>query len=99
MSIPTTAEWVDTALSGNLVVDIGQIDKATAAALNKLVREGKLARCRGYWSNLLIGPAKTIWCAPHGRWAIGQFISVEQATPVFIKALKAAHADEQEMAA
>jgi len=85
----TTQEWIEAALSGELVVNIGQLDKQTVAALNKLVREGKLARCRGYWCSLLIGPLKTIWAAPHALWAIGQFVSVAEAKPAFFESLEA----------
>jgi hypothetical protein len=83
MAYPTTEQWIEFALGGELVVDIGQIDKTTQRALNKLVREGKLARCRGFWCSLLIGPLKTIWCAPHAKWACGQLDQVLEATEAF----------------
>ena len=96
MPAPTTAQWIEIALSGELVVDIGQIDKATARELNRLVKAGKLARCRGFWSSMLVGPLKTIWAAPHALWAAGQFDSIREASDEFYAALEEAqrHRDE-----
>ena len=63
---------LEQALSGTVVCNIGQIDKPTEAALNKLVSTGRLAKWRGYWHPIAgapwgIGPAKTCWGLPEVR--------------------------------
>lgn len=69
MPIPTQAEWIEIAKTGaDGVWQIGQIDKATARALDKLVRQGVLVKCRGRFCG--ISPLKTIWCAPGTRFNI-----------------------------
>lgn len=42
----TTQDWIDEATSGT-VVNIGQLDKPTVNALNRLVMQGVLAKGRG----------------------------------------------------
>jgi hypothetical protein len=53
----TTAAWIETALS-QPVYNIGQIDKATAKELDKLVRAGKLTKERWLWAGMCM---KTVW--------------------------------------
>lgn len=63
MPYPTTAEWIEIALTGDDGVwQIGQIDKPTERALNKMVRQGKLCKARGRWMG--ISNPKTIWHRP-----------------------------------
>src|SRR3990167_610924 len=52
-----------------VVVDIGQLDKATRRKLDKMVREDKIAKWRGHWSPIAgasegIGPLKTCYGIP-----------------------------------
>lgn len=66
MTYPTTDEWIAIARTGEVVVNIGQIDKSTARALNKLVATGELLKWRGKWFPVAgaafgIGPDKTCW--------------------------------------
>lgn len=66
MSNPTAAEWIEIARKGEVIVNIGQIDKPTARALDKLVRAGELLKWRGKWypvagASFGIGPDKTCW--------------------------------------
>lgn len=57
------------ALSGMVIVNIGQVSPAEQSALNKAVRAGKLAKWRGHWHPVAgapfgIGPLKTCWGLP-----------------------------------
>jgi hypothetical protein len=70
MSPPRTyppQNWiVPAALAGDVIVDIGQVEKATRRALEKLVRAGTLLQWRGKWYPLAgaswgLGPDKTCW--------------------------------------
>lgn len=66
MPYPTTAEWIEIARKGDVIVNIGQIDKVTARALDKLVRKGELLKWRGKWYPVAgapwgLGPDKTCW--------------------------------------
>lgn len=81
----TDFDWSAHALAGH-AVQLGQIDKPSVIALNRLVREGKLARCRGYWSGHCIGPLKTIWAAPGETFRTRQIVEIVEATPAFIAA-------------
>jgi hypothetical protein len=56
--------------AGGVIVNIGNIDVATARTLDKLVKAGTLAKWRGYWfpvagAQFGIGPLKTCWALPH----------------------------------
>lgn len=57
--MPTTAQWIEQALTGE-VCNIGQIDRQTDAALNRLARAGRLTKERGLWAGLSL---KTVWRA------------------------------------
>lgn len=57
------------ALDGDVVCNIGQVGKADARALDKLVRSGSLTKWRGYWFPVSgapfgIGPLKTCYALP-----------------------------------
>jgi hypothetical protein len=65
----TLSDLIAGALDGEIICNIGQIDKPTARALDKLVRGGKLAKWRGHWypiagANFGMGPLKTCWGIP-----------------------------------
>ncbi len=55
-------DWIDRALGGAPVMDIGQLDKATVGALNALVRKGALAKSRQSFCG--ISALKTVWHLP-----------------------------------
>lgn len=62
-------EIINEALAGTVICNIGQVDKETQRALDKLVRAGTLAKWRGYWyptpgANWGIGPLKSCWGLP-----------------------------------
>lgn len=62
----STQRIIDEALSGEVVVNIGQVDKPTARALDKMVRAGTLRKWRGKWfpvsgASWGLGPDKTCW--------------------------------------
>lgn len=57
----TADQWCERALAGEPVWNIGQLGKPTIAALDRLVRQGKLRRTRAYWCQLR---EKTVWCLP-----------------------------------
>lgn len=59
----STQEWIETALGGESVWNIGQIDDATARALNKLVKQGRLAKSRLSWCG--ISALRTVWHLPN----------------------------------
>lgn len=57
---------IDRALSGEVVCNIGHVDKPTVRALEKLVRAGTLVKWRGHWfpvagASFGIGPLKMCW--------------------------------------
>lgn len=60
-------QWIiDEALSGEVVCNIGQVDKPTARALDKMWRAGTLLKWRGKWYPIAgaswgLGPDKTCW--------------------------------------
>ena len=60
-------DWiVPAALAGDVIVNIGQIDKPTARQLDRLVRAGTLIKWRGKWFPVAgapwgLGPDKTCW--------------------------------------
>jgi hypothetical protein len=54
---PTT-DWTARALTGDPVWNIGQIDRATVRALDKLAKAGLLVKDRGLWAGLV---EKTVW--------------------------------------
>ena len=59
-------KWIDWALDGKPVWNLGQIDTKTERGLNKLVKQGKLLKARAPWC--FMSPLKTVWflpgCAP-----------------------------------
>lgn len=59
----STQNWIDSALAGNPVWSIGQIDKETARALDNLVKAGALMKSRASWMN--ISQLKTVWHLPN----------------------------------
>lgn len=54
-----TYEWLNRALDGDPVWDLGQLSTDDRAALNQAVRAGKLLKSRAHW--LFISPLKTVW--------------------------------------
>lgn len=63
-------DWPAIALSGQRVVNIGQLSRDDVKALNALVRQGKLQRTREYWCYMFggyIGPMKTVWRLPESQ--------------------------------
>lgn len=74
MSAQPITQIIDAALSGHVVVNIGQVDPPTARALNRLVAAGTLARWRGKWHPVPgarhgIGPDKTCWGLASQFWS------------------------------
>lgn len=57
-----TQDWIDTALSGESVWSIGQLDATTIRALDKLVKSGELAKSRLSFCG--ISALKTVWHLP-----------------------------------
>lgn len=62
-------DFVEAALKGSVIVNIGQIDAATRRALDRQVKAGRLCRWRGFWhpvpgASWGIGPLKTCWGIP-----------------------------------
>lgn len=51
-------EFVNRALRGELVWNIGQLNRSTIAALNHLVGRGDLVKTRADWQSLC---TKTVW--------------------------------------
>lgn len=68
----TAQDWTDTALDGEPVWSIGQIDDATARALNRLVKQGWLAKSRLRWCG--ISGLKTVWHLPGQRVDTGAYL-------------------------
>lgn len=61
--------FLDEALRGEVLVDIGQVGPLTRKALDRAVRAGKLVKWRGKWfpmagASLGIGPDKNCWSTP-----------------------------------
>lgn len=62
-----TKQWIiDSLMTGEVIVDIGQVDKATARVLNKMVAGGEALKWRGKWypvagASYGLGPDKTCW--------------------------------------
>lgn len=60
-------DWiVPAALAGDVIVDIGQVEKPTRRELDKLARLGVLLKWRGKWFPVAgaafgLGPDKTCW--------------------------------------
>lgn len=55
----TAQDWLNVALSGSPVWDIGQLDKTTKRQLDRLVRDGKLSKSKLCWMNL--GRPRSVW--------------------------------------
>ncbi len=58
----TTVDWIDRALAGESVWNLGQINKATTRMLGKLAKQGVLVKSRAHWQ--FISPLKTVWHLP-----------------------------------
>jgi hypothetical protein len=63
---PPQDVFVETAMAGEVVVQIGQIAPSTVKQLDKLVRAGTLLKWRGKWFPVAgaafgLGPDKTCW--------------------------------------
>lgn len=58
-------KWERVLFERGHVINLGQITAAVEKHLNRLVREGRAIRYRGYWNTLSesygFGPKKTIW--------------------------------------
>jgi len=52
--------WLDVALSGTPVVNIGQLSKSDVQSLNQAAKRGALVKGKGFWWATL-GPLKTWW--------------------------------------
>lgn len=59
----TTQDWCNRALDGNVVTNIGQLDRATVRALDKLAKAGKLTCWKEPWLGCIGRPRKH-WRAP-----------------------------------
>lgn len=64
-----TYERVNSALDGNVLVDIGHVTEVERRFLKRAVRAGKLVSWRGKWFPVAgapwgIGPDKTCWSTP-----------------------------------
>jgi hypothetical protein len=63
------SKFVDDALSGAVVCNIGQVTQADKRALDKMVKAGTLVKWRGHWFPVAgaswgLGPLKTCWGLP-----------------------------------
>lgn len=61
--------FLNDALDGEVVVNIGQITPVMKAVMDRAVRAGMLAKWRGHWFPVAgacfgIGPLKTCWSTP-----------------------------------
>lgn len=72
MGTPTTQEWIDGAMAGEPVWNIGQISPSTARSLDKLVKIGKLAKSRHSFCG--ISPLKTVWHLPQQEVDDGAYL-------------------------
>lgn len=66
---PNQDHVIARALAGEVICNIGHISPETERKLNKLARDGDLAKWRGHWYPTAgapwgIGPLKTCW-GPH----------------------------------
>lgn len=59
---PSKQDWINRALAGDPIWQLGQIDRPTERALNRLVRQGELRKHRVRFMG--ISPLKTVWCKP-----------------------------------
>ena len=57
--------WREHIENGGLVYDIGQLDDSTRKGLNKLVRQGVVAKIKTMWPWTHLGVKKTGYCLPH----------------------------------
>lgn len=69
MAYTTEHNFLNDALDGHVVVNIGQISPVMKAVMDRAVRAGKLSKWRGKWFPLAgapfgIGPDKTCWSTP-----------------------------------
>lgn len=67
-----TNRFIEEALAGEVVVNIGQVTDKEKRELDKLVKLGVLAKWRGHWhplpgANFGLGPPKTCWGLPEYR--------------------------------
>lgn len=89
-----THNFLNDALDGQVVVDIGQITPVMKAVMDRAVRAGKLAKWRGKWFPLAgascgIGPDKTCWSTPE----VAQFfVEMKDGINARVEAHAAAHA-------
>lgn len=67
-----SATWLERALAGEIVIDIGQLTAGDVRELNRAVRRDRLVKWRGHWwpkagASHGIGPLKTCWsvCNPY----------------------------------
>ena len=82
----TPGPWIARALSGvGSVWNIGQLDKPTERALDKLVRKGRLIKSRARWCN--ISPLKSVWYAP--KYDFATELRATQAEMLLARALDA----------
>jgi hypothetical protein len=68
-------DWIARALSGAIIVNTGQLQKADTKALDREVRRGALVKWRGYWHPIAgaawgIGPLKTCYGTPAAKAAV-----------------------------
>lgn len=54
-----TYEWLDRALNGDPVWDLGQLSKLDQGVLDQAVHAGQLLKARARWQ--FISPLKTVW--------------------------------------
>lgn len=81
--MPTKQEIIHQAACGEVICEVGQINKETARALDKLVKGGHLKKWRGRWYPIAgcqfgIGPLKTCWALPSTKEFIDGIDASEQ---------------------
>lgn len=67
--IEADCQFLDRALYGEVVVDIGHLGKIDVRLLDRAVRAGKLVKWRGKWfpnagAPVGVGPDKNCWSTP-----------------------------------
>lgn len=56
-----STEWLDRALAGTPVWDMGQLGDGVLRALNRAVRAGKISKARTKWMFLARGATRSVW--------------------------------------
>jgi len=67
--MPTYEQAIDAICHGEVVVNLGHLDEATKSKLDKMAKDGRISKWRGYWFPIAgaptgIGPLKTCYAIP-----------------------------------